>query len=122
VAPLPKTTAATALLLLLNNSRFQVDVKWTTADGATGQGQAVPLTGDTGYFWFFSSGNVELIIKVLNGCGLNQRYWVFAGGLTNVHTQITVRDTRTGVVKTYDNPLGKAFQPIQDTGAFASCP
>ncbi len=81
----------------------------------------VGLTGDTGYFWFFGSNNVELVVKVLDACGLSQKYWVFAGGLTNVNVVITVRDTRTGVVKTYTNPINTAFMPIQDTGAFATC-
>ncbi|HEX5715648.1 MAG TPA: hypothetical protein VF179_05775, partial [Thermoanaerobaculia bacterium] len=82
----------------------------------------VPLTSDTGYFWFFGSTNVEMIIKVLNGCGANNRYWVFAGGLTNVRVRITVTDTLRGVTKQYTNPQGTAFQPIQDTSAFATCP
>jgi hypothetical protein len=82
----------------------------------------VPLTSDTGYFWFFNSDNVEVVIKVLNGCGLNQRFWVFAGGLTDVKTRILVTDTQTGASKAYLNPQGKAFQPIQDTSAFATCP
>jgi hypothetical protein len=43
---------------------------------------------------------------------------VFAGGLTNVDTTITVTDTQTGAVKTYRNPANTAFQPIQDTAAF----
>ena len=65
---------------------------------------------------------MELIVKVLDGCGVNQRYWVFAGGLTNVQTVIPVRDTRTGISKTYINPQGTPFQPVQDTGAFVGCP
>ncbi|HEY4563258.1 MAG TPA: hypothetical protein VIJ36_09775, partial [Thermoanaerobaculia bacterium] len=73
------------------------------------------------YFWFFDPANVETIVKVLNGCGLNQRYWVFAGGLTSVQTVITVRDTRTGIAKTYTNPQGTPFQPVQDTSAFMGC-
>ena len=44
------------------------------------------------------------------------------GGLTNTRVRITVTDTRTGASKQYNNPQGTAFQPIQDTGAFASCP
>jgi hypothetical protein len=32
-----------------------------------------------------------------------------------------VTDTATGVVKTYRNPQGTAFAPLQDTSAFA-CP
>ncbi len=107
-----------ATTLCLSAGRFQVRVAWTTSDGRAGSGQAVPLTSDTGYFWFFLSSNVEMIIKVVPGCTLNSRYWVFAGGLTNVNVVITVTDTLTGTVKTYTNPQGTAFQPIQDTSAF----
>jgi hypothetical protein len=108
--------------LCLAGGRFQVDVTWTRADGSRGPGHAVSLTADTGYFWFFNSTNVEMVIKVLNGCGLNNRHWVFAGGLTDVRARIEVTDTKTGTVKTYTNPQGTAFQPIQDTAAFATCP
>jgi hypothetical protein len=107
--------------LCLNNGRFEVTVQWTTKEGTSGTGQAQPLTADTGFFWFFASTNVEVVIKVLDGCGLNQRFWVFAGGLTDVEAVITVTDTQTGQVKTYKNPSGTAFLPIQDTDAFETC-
>jgi len=106
----------------LNKGRFEVHVQWTTPDGTTGAGQAVSLTGDTGFFWFFSPDNVEMVVKVLNGCGYNSSYWTFAGGLTDVQVAMTVTDTQTGATRTYTNPQRTAFQPIQDTSAFASCP
>ncbi|HKV10350.1 MAG TPA: pre-peptidase C-terminal domain-containing protein, partial [Thermoanaerobaculia bacterium] len=108
--------------LCLANGRFQVEVGWTRPNGETGTGRSVPLTADTGYFWFFSDTNVEMVIKVLDACGLNNKFWVFAGGLTDVRTEIRVTDTLKGVTKTYTNPQGTAFRPIQDTGAFATCP
>ena len=111
--------AANATTLCLNNSRFKVQTQWTTTAGATGAGQAVSLTGDTGYFWFFTSNNVEMVIKVVDGRAVNGRFWVFAGGLTNVNVIITVTDTLTGAVRTYVNPQGAAFQPIQATDAFS---
>jgi len=73
-------------------------------------------------FWFFTSNNIEVIVKVLNACSFNQRYWVFAGGLTNVAATMRVTDTRSGIVRTYLSRQGTAFQPVQDTGAFATCP
>ena len=107
--------------LCLQTSRFAVTASWQTADGTTGIANMVPLTTDTGYMWFFSSANVEAVVKVINGCGLNSRYWVFAGGLTNVHVVIHVTDTATGVTNDYVNPQNTAFQPLQDTSAFV-CP
>ena len=35
--------------------------------GRTGAGRAVPLTADTGDFWFFGAENVEVVLKVLDG-------------------------------------------------------
>lgn len=78
-------------------------------------------TDDSGYFWFFTSINVEMIVKALNACGFNSRFRVFAGGLTNVEVTISVTDTLTNTVRTYTNPINTAFQPIQDTAAFATC-
>jgi photosystem II stability/assembly factor-like uncharacterized protein len=108
--------------LCLNGGRFQVTTTWRTRDGGSGGGRAVALSGDTGYFWFFDPGNVEVLVKVLNGCAVNSRYWSFAAGLTDVEVLVTVTDTQTGGIKTYSNPQGTPFQPIQDTNAFATCP
>jgi hypothetical protein len=98
-----------------------VTTEWAMRDGLSGAGQAVALTSDAGYFTFFDSANVEVLVKVLNGCGLNSRYWIFAAGLTDVNVILTVTDTQTGSVQTYTNPQGTPFQPIQDTNAFATC-
>lgn len=111
-----------ATTLCLNNSRFRVTATFLTRQGQSGNAMAVPETTDTGMFWFFSSNNIEAIIKVVNGCVLNSRYWVFAGGLTDVQVVLTVTDTQNGTVRTYTNPQGTAFAPIQDTAAFATCP
>jgi hypothetical protein len=107
--------------LCLNNDRFKVTVVWKTRKGDTGAGQAIRLTTDSGYFWFFDPSNVELTIKVLNGCGTNSRFWVFMSGLTNVQVTVTVTDTLSGQVKTYINPQGTDFVPRLDTQAFATC-
>ena len=114
--------APTDTAMCLNNNRFKVEAHWRTNDGAEGGAKVIKLTPDTGYLWFFNSAKVETVVKVLSACSLNQRYWVFAGGLTNVEVTLTVTDTETGTVKTYTNPQGTAFQPIQDTSAFATCP
>lgn len=122
VASATPTCVPTATALCLNNNRFRVEATWETTAGLTGVGQVVKLTDETGYFWFFSSTNVEVVLKVLNGCGLNSKYWIFAGGLTDVRTVITVTDTKNGTIRQYVNPIQTKFQPIQDTSAFATCP
>jgi hypothetical protein len=65
---------------------------------------------------------MEVAIKILNGCSVNDHYWFFAGGLTNTEVSITVTDLVGGQVQTYTRPAGPPFQVIQDTVTFSSCP
>jgi hypothetical protein len=87
------------------------------SQGRSGHGTAVAVTGDTGYFWFFRSDNVELVIKVLDGRNVNGHFWVFYGALSDVQYTITVTDTQTGAAKTYTNPSG-TLASVADTSAF----
>ena len=108
--------------LCLDGGRFAVKTSFqSTPEGPSIPATAVPLTGDTGYFWFFDPTNVELVVKVLTGCSVNNSYWVFAGGLTDVGVEVKVTDAVTGTRKTYSNAVGTPFQPIQDSSAFP-CP
>jgi virginiamycin B lyase len=109
--------------LCLDGGRFRVQSTWRVpAQGTSGSGTAVALSADTGYFWFFASSNLELVVKVLNGCGVNSHHWIFAGGLTDVEVVLTATDTTTGEARVYTNAAGTAFLPIQDTSAFSRCP
>jgi hypothetical protein len=76
---------------------------------------------DTGYFWFFNPTNTEVVIKVLDACAIDDHFWVFGSGLTNLGVVLTVTDTQSGTVMTYTNPDGSAFLPIQDFASFSSC-
>lgn len=108
--------------LCLNGYRFEVEALWRTGDGQSGRARVVRLTNDTGYLWFFSPDNVEAVVKVLNACDPFGRFWVFAGGLTNVEVDIFVTDKKTGTLRVYHNDQGHPFAPVQDTDAFATCP
>ena len=112
-----------ATTLCLNDGRFRVGVAWRTPEGQTGAGNAVRLTSDTGYFWFFNAANVEIVLKVLDAClPPFEHFWVFIAGLTNVQVEITVFDTVAEEERTYFNPLDRPFEPVQDTSVFATCP
>jgi hypothetical protein len=117
-APVPAACTANALNLCLNHSRFQIRVDWAVpSQGRTGTGAAVPITTDTGYFWFFTSANVELVIKVLDGRGINDHFWVFYGALSDVQYTIHITDTETGATKSYTNPSG-TLASVADVNAF----
>ena len=114
---------ASTTVLCLENGRFQVTANWTKNDGSSGSGNAISLTDDSGYFWFFDPANIEMVVKVLNGCAINNAYWVFAAGLTNVQVNWLVTDLQKGIDYPQVNPQGIAFAPVQATTAFpTSCP
>jgi photosystem II stability/assembly factor-like uncharacterized protein len=121
VAAAPGPCLAGLAALCLNDRRFRVTATWQTGQGS-GDAQALGLTSDTGALWFFDAANLEVMVKVVNGCALNGHYWVFAGGLTDVGVTLNVIDTLTGDFKTYPKSPGVPFAPLEDTGAFGSCP
>jgi len=109
--------------LCLDQGRFAITATFQqTPTGPSIDAHAVPVTDQTGDFWFFDPNNIELVVKVLNGCVGFDSFWFFAAGLTNVGVDIHVQDLQSGTMKRYSNSFGAAFMPIQDTGAFHSCP
>jgi chitinase len=104
------------------DGRFAITVAYA-APSQSGTGTAIPLTtlgvSQGGLFWFFSAGNPEMLIKVINGCAVNSSFWVFYAAGTNVGLTVQVRDTKTGTGKTYRNPPNTPAPPVQDTSAFA---
>ncbi len=109
--------------LCLSGGRFRVRVSWRDFAGNTGPARRVDFgSDDSGLLWFFDPDNWELLVKVLDGCAVNQRYWVFAAATTNVGTTLEVTDSLSGQMKTYRNPLGTSAAAVTDTFAFATCP
>ncbi|MEO8432675.1 MAG: hypothetical protein ABI592_14275 [Acidobacteriota bacterium] len=109
---------ANGTTLCLNATRFKVQATWRVpAQGTSGVGNGIALTGDTGEFWFFSANNIELVIKVVDGRAFNDKFWVFYGALSDVEYTITVTDTTNGAVKTYTNPSGN-LASVADVTAF----
>jgi subtilisin family serine protease len=117
-AGVPGSCVADATTLCLNGGRFRVQVAWRApALPDAGTGNAVARTADSGYFWFFSPNNVELVVKVVDGRVVNGRFWFFSGALTDVEYSIVVTDTATGAVRTYFNPSG-SLASLADAAAF----
>lgn len=109
--------------LCLVDARFTVSADFKFANGDQGFASAVPLgNGNTsGYYWFFDASNVEVLVKLIDGCAVNGHYWFFAAGLTNLEVKIGVVDAQAGTRVSYTNPPNTAFKPIQDTAALP-CP
>jgi hypothetical protein len=106
----------------LNGGRFRTEVSWQDSSGNSGSGQVSPFgSDDSALFWFFDPTNWEMLVKVLDGCALNNRFWVFSAATTNVQYTLRVTDTFTGNLQEYSNAQGVAAPAVTDTAAFDSC-
>jgi ELWxxDGT repeat protein len=103
--------------LCLGGGRYRVEASWRDFQGNTGRGHAASLTADTGTFWFFDPANIEAVVKILDGHGINGHDWVFYGALSTVEYNLTVTDTQTGAARLYRNPPGR-LASVADTFAF----
>jgi V8-like Glu-specific endopeptidase len=116
----PAQCVENATQVCLVGNRFGVKVAFN--DGTAKTATAIKYTADSGLFWFFDQANIEVLVKMINACSFNQRFWVYSGGTTDLEVTITVTDYKSGSVKTYTNTRGKPFSTITDGGAFATCP
>ncbi len=113
------TCAADRGTLCLQDSRYAVEIQWQTASGQAGPGiVARSGTNDSGMFWFFDARNWEVLVKVLDGCALNENVWVFGASTTDLGYVLRVTDTVTGAVRQYRNEPGRAAGAITDETAF----
>src|SRR5436305_1121589 len=119
--------SATALCIddVPGDRRFEVTMDYNHAPSLHGPAFAVSTASlgvtNGGLFWFFSQRNPEMLVKILNACSVNHRFWVFFTAGTDVGFTVHVRDTATGQVKTYVNADDNPALPLQDTDAFV-CP
>ena len=75
-----------------------------------------------GLLWYFDAANPEVLVKVLNGCGINDRFWVYMAATTNVGFVVTITDTQTGVFHNYQNTDGVVAAPVQDVNGLDCTP
>lgn len=119
------TPSATTLCIdnLSGDRRFRVTMTFRVPSGSPTAAKAVPLApvgfSRGGAFHFGDPQNPEVLLKVLNGCTINNQFWIFFAATTNVEYTIVVTDTVTGRQRSYSNPLNTPAQPVQDTSAFA---
>jgi hypothetical protein len=110
------------VLCLGAGGRFRVTIEFETAAGQVGDGRTVDIgRRDSGLFYFFDPDNMEMLVKVLDGCAINGHLWVFFAATTDVGFALTVEDLVAGVSRVYDNPIGVAAPPVLDSSAFATC-
>ncbi len=116
-APAPASDTSLALL----GSRFSVTLAAT--DPRTGgpmTARAVPKTDQFGYFSFPELTGApefpEVVVKLIDARGLSGKFWVFYTGLTHAAFTLTVTDSVTGAVQTYESAT--PFCGAADTKSF----
>lgn len=109
--------------LCLVDRRFRVTATWEDFEGATGTGKAVPShSADSGLLYFFDPDNWEVMVKVLDGCTINDHFWVLAAASTNVHYTLLIEDLASAASWSFTNALGQLSPATADVEAFPSCP
>lgn len=79
--------------------------------------QAVALGSSRGWFFFDDAEAPEMYIEVLDGCALNDRYWVKRISLSDRASSLSVRNVDTGEQALYVQPTG-TISSIFDVDAF----
>lgn len=109
LAPRRVTAAGTEAALEMLGGRFSVTLE--AHHPRTHQavaGQATSLTDRSGYFGIAGvTGDPqfpEVVVKMVDGRGINGDFWFFHSGLTSLDYTLTVTDQVTHVVRTYESP------------------
>jgi hypothetical protein len=128
-ACVPSNTTACVL-----GGRFAITLNWVVpiSGGGSGSGKIIKYTenrpetnpqygpmNENVFFSMFDSApnSVEVIVRMFNGVGINNKYWVSVGGLTNAQYTVTITDTKTCVRWDRTNPFGQTGT-MSDQNAF----
>ncbi|MDQ6892553.1 MAG: PKD domain-containing protein [Acidobacteriota bacterium] len=117
----PITVTAAGVLRLIGAHPF--DLTLSARDPRTGNTGTGVVLGQNDVYGYFSlptlsgnAGNPEVIVKMVDASGIGQNYWVFYGTMTDLEFTLSVRETSTGIVKTYSRDL--SGDPSKDSGQF----
>jgi len=120
----PCHPSADALCLL--GGRFRVRARaWDPRTTRFATGHAVPQTDAFGYFslpdFTGDAALPEILLKTVDAeVSPWNSDWVFHGGLTDLWYVLTVTDTLTGSIRSYQNDPGLPYCGGADTAAFAA--
>ena len=72
----------------------------------------------SGLAYFFDRDNVEVLVKVLDGCAINGHRWAFVAPVTDLAFNLEIVERSTGRRFTHRNPKSTTAKPRSDTAAF----
>ncbi len=104
--------------LCLQDGRYRVTLDWSLSDGGGNAARVSDArTAEAGLFFFFAPENLEVLVKVLDGCNVNGHHWVSAASATDMGLDLVVRDLRSGTERRYVKAAGEP-EAFTDTSAF----
>jgi hypothetical protein len=83
----------------MNERRFRVRAAYSTQSVSRAPAKQLDTYGlaDTGaLFYFFGPDNPEMLVKVVNGCWLNDHWWVFGSAATDLVYEVAIEDLAAG--------------------------
>lgn len=116
--PAPGETSCTPERPCLGGDRFVVSLVAHAPDGNFPARQELS-NASSAVFSFFSPGNWEMLLKVLDGCAVNGHFWVYAAAATDAGWTLRILDRETGAERIYGNAPGQASRAITDAAAFS---
>ena len=130
----PTSCGASTTAALCLQTRFQITTKWRTnptpGTPTDGDGHVVVAGSNSGIFWFFSSDNWEVMVKAINGCALNNHYWIYSAATTDQFYRMEVFDYKGLKNKIYFNyperrrprsPTAARSRPVRRLPAAGVC-
>ena len=103
---------------LVFDGGYEVRMCYETPTGEIGEAKSgIWASSESGLLWFFSRGNAEVLIKVLDGCHLNGHRWVFVAPVTDVAFNLYVTGGG-GRTWRHHNRQGETASARSDTFAF----
>ncbi len=107
IFPQPALAGEEPTILALRGGEYLVSLEFENPhSGLPESARALPQTADSGGFWFFAPANLEVLLKILDGTGFNDSYWIFFGSLSDVAFEFLVVETNSGRLRSYSNPAG----------------
>ena len=78
---------------LVFDGGYNVRMCYETGGGTVGEAKAgIWASGESGLLWFFNRDNAEVLVKVLNGCKINNHRWVYVAPVTDLAFNLHVTD------------------------------
>ncbi len=120
------TPSATRLCLL--GGRFAATLTWDDGSGwktaLVAEPRADGGSSASGLFRFYESdpSNWEVLVKMVDGCRTNGRFWVLVSASTGFGWRLEVVDQETTLGRAWFHPLDGRASGIADFEAFRGCP